>query len=195
MSAVAGLVAEMTADFLAEAGAKKALVENGGDLAVYLTQGQKASVGVKLKITDSNPLLKLVLSSDSRSRWGVCSSGFGGRSLTLGVADTAMCVAESAAIADAAATAVANATVVDSPSIKRLPAELLRPETDIPGLMATSRVGQLTREERDMALAGGMQLAQSLVDRGLILGALVSLDGRFEITDGFEAQVASLSRL
>ena len=57
---------------------------------------------------------------------GIATSGFNGRSFTLGIADSVTVVAASAAAADAAATVVANAVDLDSPAIERRPASSAR---------------------------------------------------------------------
>ncbi len=192
MAAVAGVVAETVMDFLREAGAVKAIVENGGDLAIHLDPGQTAAVGVRLGLREIGPSRKLILSGDLQSSWGVCSSGLGGRSLTRGIADTALCVAASAAMADAAATALGNEATVDSPAIKQTPAEILREDTDIRGLYVTESVGELAPDEIGAALERGLAYAHRLVDSQMILGALISLGGQVRLTDNFARNIAQL---
>lgn len=195
MATVAGVVAEAVVRHLREAGAARAIVDNGGDLAIYLAPGRSAMVGVRRGVREPEPACALTLDGDRRSFWGVCSSGFGGRSLTRGVADTALCVAESAVVADAAATALGNACDVDSPQIRRVPAEVLRPETDIPGLTVTASVGALTADETSRALEAAGRFGQSLVDRGVLLGTLVVLNSRTVLSQGFFERAAPLTPL
>ncbi|MDL2226091.1 hypothetical protein LJB86_00325 [Deltaproteobacteria bacterium OttesenSCG-928-M10] len=192
MAAVAGTVSQTVAEFLKEAGADKAIVENGGDLAVWLKPGQAVKVGVRLGVDNPLPSYKMVLSGDLKPFWGVASSGLGGRSLSQGLADTALCVAASGPLADAAATAVANHCRVDSPAVKMAAAETLDPDTDIRGLMVTESVGELTEAEVDAALASALRYAQKLTDQGMILGAAVSLRGRLAVTPGFDQKAAPL---
>lgn len=195
MATVAGVVAEAVAQHLQEAGAVKAIVDNGGDLAIYLAPGREATVGIRRGVKEPEPIYALTLDGDRRSFWGVCSSGFGGRSLTRGVADTALCVAASTPVADAAATALGNACDVDSPKIKRVLAEVLRPETDIPGLTVTASVGALTAEEATRALRSALAFGQRLVDAKILLGALVVLNGQMLVSEGFTDQVSPLISL
>ncbi|MDR1487457.1 MAG: hypothetical protein LBT62_05635 [Deltaproteobacteria bacterium] len=195
LAAVAGTVAQAVAEYLEKAGAVKAIVDNGGDVAVFLAHGQTTEIGVRVSLKDPAPAYKVSLSGEVRPFWGLCSSGLGGRSLTQGIVDTAMCIGDSAAIADAAATAVANASLMESNKIRRLPAERLRPETDIPGLMVTSAVAPLTDEEVDRALEKAIILAQSLVDRGVVFGALAALNGKLSITRDFNHSAAPLTSL
>lgn len=192
MATVAGLVSEMVAEFLHENGAVKAIVENGGDLAIILAPGYSASVGVRPGLDIAEPTHCLELKGDVRSVWGICSSGLGGRSLTRGIAGTALCLAPSATVADAAATALGNACRVDSPAVKMVPAEMLRPDTDIPALMVTESVGVLTADEIEQALAQALDYAEMLVSKEIILGALVALRGRLVLTKDFNGKAAPI---
>lgn len=195
MAAVAGTVSQAVAEFLREAGAEKAIVENGGDLAFWLKPGQTAKVGVRLGVDSPLPSYKLISSGDVRPFWGVASSGLGGRSLSQGIADTALCVAVSGPLADAAATAVANHCRVDSPAVKMILAEDVDPNTDIRGLLVTESVGELTEAEIAEALSSARQYAQKLIDTDMILGSVISLRGRLAVTSDFERRAAPISRI
>lgn len=192
MATVAGMISESVALFLKEAGAVRAIVENGGDLAIFLTPGQTASVGIRLGVMASEPVYKMTLRGDRHSLWGVCSSGLGGRSLTQGLADTALCVAASAVVADAAATALGNACNVQSPKVRRILAETVEPDTDIAGLLVTESVADLSESEIDAAIDNASIYAHGLVHDGVIMGAVVSLGGKVAVTGGFADKVASL---
>ena len=205
MAAVAGAVADEVLGWLREAGAGRAIVENGGDLALRLLPGQRAVVGIKVNLNDLQPSFSLELSGDRAEFWGVAtSSGLGGRGLSLGLADAAVCLKAGprqgerpgvGAVADAAATAVANSCLVDSPAVKRKPAELLDLETDIPGLLVTTEIGPLREEETDAALDKAQRFAQSLVEAKVLTGALVFLRGRRRETSGLAEAIAPLVAL
>ena len=195
MATVAGVVAETVADYLWQAGAVKVIVENGGDLALRLAEGQSAKVGVRLGLSAAEPAYALHLTGSQKTHWGVCSSGLGGRSLTRGIADTSLCVAESTTAADAAATALGNACFVDSPAVKQVSAECLRPDTDIAGLSVTASVGALSEEEIKLALDAAALYAEKLVADNIILGALVALRGQMFLTNNFADKAAPLFAL
>ncbi len=195
MAAVAGTVAEAVALYLRDAGATRAIVENGGDLSMYLAPGCSTRVGLRLGVNRARPSYRLIVRGEVRPLWGLASSGFGGRSLTQGIADTALCLADSGAVADAAATAVANHCLVESPAIKAVPAEVLDPETDIRGLPVIESIGDLTAEEIKTALDRALAYAQGLVDRGVIRGAIVSLRGETVRTRDFEELAAPVESL
>ncbi len=106
MAAVAGAVAEFALRAMLEAGADEALVENGGDIAMFIARpviipvftGPSSLKGLGLKIRPSGRIM------------GLCtSSGTVGHSLSFGKADAAVVLAEDAALADAAATSLGNA--------------------------------------------------------------------------------------
>ncbi|HOW86577.1 MAG TPA: UPF0280 family protein [Candidatus Aminicenantes bacterium] len=106
MAAVAGAVAEFALRAMLEAGAEEALVENGGDIAMFIQRpviipvfaGPSSLKGLGLKIRPSGRIM------------GLCtSSGTVGHSLSFGKADAAVVLAGDAALADAAATSLGNA--------------------------------------------------------------------------------------
>ncbi|MBE0618358.1 MAG: UPF0280 family protein, partial [Proteobacteria bacterium] len=110
---------------------------------------------------------------------GAATSGFGGRSLTLGIADAATVFADRAATADVAATLSGNAVNVESPAVERVLAESLDPETDLRGRRVTRRIGALSADEMDNALDRGAAWARAQVEAGRIRGAILTLRGRW----------------
>ena len=181
MAAVAGAIADAVADFLLARGMSRVVVSNGGDVAVRLAVDCSVQVGIGINInrTRYGNLPTLVLDS-SRPRWGVASSGLGGRSMTKGIASIVTVVSDTAARADAAATAVANATYVEDPEIKRVRAEALDPNTDIPGQLVTLKVGRISNEKIGSALRRGKARAYDLIEEGVISGALIVVKDRLE---------------
>ena len=109
----------------------------------------------------------------------MATSGWRGRSHSLGIADAVTVIARTAAEADAAATMIANAVDLPGhPAIARRPACELAPDSDLGVRAVTVGVGTLTAGEVDRALAGGFGAARRYAARGLIGGALLSLAGR-----------------
>ncbi len=105
MAAVAGAVAQMVGEKLLQS-SPEVIVENGGD--IYLKVDRKRVIGIYAGQSEFSGKLALEIEPD-RTPLGVCtSSGKVGPSLSLGLADAAVVVAQSAALADAAATAVGN---------------------------------------------------------------------------------------
>ncbi|WP_299848339.1 UPF0280 family protein [uncultured Roseovarius sp.] len=176
MAAVAGGVADtVLAAMLAAADLDKAYVNNGGDIALHLTRGQRFSMAMAGH--DGNDLGRIVIGYDDPIR-GIATSGRHGRSLSLGIADSVTVLARNAATADVAATLIANA--VDLPrhsAITRVPANTLDADSDLGDLPVVTRCARLAPEDRIRALHAGKRRAQELLTRDLITGAAIFLQG------------------
>jgi ApbE superfamily uncharacterized protein (UPF0280 family) len=181
MAAVAGTLADAVADWLFGEGSTKVVVDNGGDIAIRLAAGETATVGIRphLDCWDISHIAQL---DDRSSSWGVTTSGLGGRSFTRGIASAVTVIAENASIADAASTAIANACFVSDPSIRQIPAEQIDPITDLAGKTVTLGVGKLARSKRKVAQLRALRRAEDLVACGLIVGALICQEQRFDLT-------------
>lgn len=176
MVAVAGAMAEMAAEAAVAAGAKTVIVDNGGDIALVVEPGRAVRVGVARDI-DSRKVMLVIPVRAVDGIGGVCTSGLGGRSFTKGVATAAVAVGRSAAVADACATLLANSTLVDDPAVKRARAEEIDPDTDIAGHLVTVRVGELRPEAVATALEQGLRCGREFIDRGLLVGVIVVVQG------------------
>jgi uncharacterized protein len=100
---------------------------------------------------------------------GIATSGWRGRSFSLGIADAVTVLADRAAAADAAATIIANAVDLPGhPAVLRVPACDLAPDSDLGGRLVTQAVGELTQEEVNQALQAGERTAELLLKMGLI---------------------------
>ena len=109
---------------------------------------------------------------------GIATSGWRGRSFSLGIADAVTVLAESASSADAAATIIANDVDLPAhPAITRLPACEIQPDNDLGARKVTRRVGPLRGDEVDQALRNGGKTARSLLEKGLIIAAALHLNG------------------
>lgn len=106
MAAVAGAMAQLVAEAALRAGAREAIVDNGGDIFI----AAEAPVTMAL-FAGSNPLVnRLAFRIDpGETPLAICSSsGRMGHSMSLGHCDLATVVSRDAALADAAATEAAN---------------------------------------------------------------------------------------
>jgi uncharacterized protein len=180
MAAVAGSVADEMLRFFAVPGAMRAYVNNGGDIALYLAPGQTLTVGIVPDAYLPGVAGDMVLHARDPVR-GVATSGWRGRSFSLGIADSVTVLARSAAEADAAATIVANAVDVDHPAILRRPAADLKDETDLGERLVTVAVGELPARLAADALDRGAAVAGELLERDLIIGAALALQGQWRI--------------
>ncbi len=191
LAAVAGTASDVVADFISSKGGTKIIVDNGGDIAIRLREGEVARVGVKTEIDAKQP--NYLISIDSTMGiGGVATSGLGGRSLTKGIASAATVLSKTASFSDAAATVIGNFTRVEDPNILRTLAEKIYPDTDIPGEWVTIRVGELSQEKIEEALDKGLSKAYGICQKGLITGALIAIQGRLVWTDSLNSLLTKL---
>lgn len=177
MAAVAGAVAdEMLQAMLPGRNLFKAYVNNGGDIALHLVEGATLTLGV-VNNADNPAIDATVTLTTSMPVRGLATSGWRGRSQSLGIADAVTVFAADAAAADAAATMIANAVNVLHPAIGRLPARALRTDSDLGDLPVTVAVDALPASARDEALASGCARAKELQQRGLIFTSYLALQG------------------
>jgi hypothetical protein len=187
MAAVAGSVAQHMLAAYQVPGIERAWVNNGGDIAIHLTGAAQLKLGL---FSDLNrlPLFMLkaqmpeldamaTISSDS-GVGGVATSGWAGRSHSLGIADSVTVFAADAGIADAAATVLANAVNVDDDLIVRQPANRLSDDTDLEDRLVTVAVPKLAHAQVARALARGLKVAQYFVDEGLLKSVVLMCQGQ-----------------
>ena len=178
MAAVAGSIAEeILGAMLGAAALDQAYVNNGGDIALHLGEGEHFAVGLMNRPDRAGMLRKMRVYSDDPVR-GIATSGRHGRSFSLGIADAVTVLAATASQADAAATVIANAVDLPGhPAIIRKPANELQPDSDLGARLVTRDVGELSQNEVAAALESGAECARQLFDRGLIEGAVLQLCG------------------
>jgi len=177
MAAVAGAVAdEILQAMLNQRDLRKAYVNNGGDIALHLGEGSALTLGVVNNA--DNPAVDATVRLDSSMPVrGLATSGWRGRSQSLGIADAVTIFAADAAAADAAATMVANAVNIEHEAIARRPARALRADSDLGDLPVTVAVGALPGSARAEALESGCERAIALQQQGLIFAAYLALQG------------------
>lgn len=181
MAAVAGAVADEICSVVAGVrGVQRAYVNNGGDIALHLQPGESVAVGLCATARSAGPDRTFRVRADSLVR-GVATSGSGGRSHSLGIADAVTVLAAVTAAADAAATAIANAVDLPGhPSIGRAPAMAIDASSDLGDRLVTIAVGDLDSGEVEDALSRGAERAEILLEASPQLHAVViSLRGHF----------------
>jgi len=184
MAAVAGAVAdEILAALVRGRTLAKGYVNNGGDIALHLAAGEHFRAGIVPDESVPVPAGFATIDAASPVR-GIATSGWRGRSLSRGIADSATVLAANAAMADAAATMVANAVDADHPAVQRLPARDVRDDSDLGDIPVTVAVGSLPPEAIARALGAGAGEARRLRAAGLIEGAALSLAGVWRLEGG-----------
>jgi len=185
MAAVAGAVAEEILEAMTNsAELSRAYVNDGGDIAVHLSPGETFAVGM-VDRPDRPSLFGTTIIDFSQPVRGIATSGWRGRSFSLGIADAVTVAADTAAMADAAATMIGNAVDLPGhPNIRRIPARDLVPDSDLCELPVTQSVGKLSVDEIDQALSVGIEMAESLQHGGLIHSAAINLQGETYVAGG-----------
>lgn len=171
MAAVAGAVAdEMLAAMVSGEDIEKAYVNNGGDVAFHLSPGQSVEAAGA-----AGPIVIAFVDAPR----GLATSGWRGRSHSLGVADAVTVAARNAATADAAATMIANAVDLPGhPNVLREKASKLAPDSDLGDRLVTVDVGALSSAEVEIALRRGAGYAEYLIAETIISEASLTLQGK-----------------
>ena len=199
MAAVAGAVAQTLVAAYQRPGITRAWVNNGGDIALHLVPGMSARIGLFADLSRFDPealartstgLLRtdagFIVQAGDPVR-GVATSGWRGRSLSRGIADSVTVLAASAVMADAAATVIANAVDIADPSIGRQPADQLRDDSDLGGILVTVSVPPLAPAAVQQALRRGVAMAHRLQARGLVHAVLLACQGSLARLDALPA--------
>lgn len=195
MAAVAGSVAQELIAFYERPGIERAWINNGGDIALHLAPGQSARVGVFADIARFDLRSHLaggsgILTTDGQFELradqpvrGVATSGWRGRSFSLGIADSVTVLAATAAQADAAATVIANAVDVDDEAIARRPANECKDGSDLGETLVTVDVPALAPAQVRSALDTGAICAKVLQKGGLVWAALLVCQGQWRLVE------------
>ncbi|MEY4363338.1 MAG: hypothetical protein RLZZ24_690 [Pseudomonadota bacterium] len=185
MAAVAGSVAQELLPAYQRDGVRRAWINNGGDIALHLTNDEAVQVGLYADIArlDAQQLHsglsldgRFSVAFDSPIR-GIATSGWRGRSFSLGIADSVTVLAATAAQADAAATVIGNAVNCDDVRIERRRASDLRDDSDLGDMAVTTHVPPLEAPLVQAALQAGLACANRLKQMGLISQCLIVCQG------------------
>uniref|UniRef100_C5CX38 ApbE family lipoprotein n=1 Tax=Variovorax paradoxus (strain S110) TaxID=543728 RepID=C5CX38_VARPS len=195
MAAVAGSVAQELIAFYDRPGIERAWINNGGDIALHLAPGQSARVGVYADLARFDWRKHVegesgILTTDGQFEIsaaqpvrGVATSGWRGRSFSLGIADSVTVLAATAAEADAAATVIANAVDVDDAAIRRRPASECKDDSDLGEMLVTVDVPPLSPAQVKSALDTGAVCAKVLQKEGLAWAALLVCQGQWRLVE------------
>ena len=191
MAAVAGAVAQELIACYEQPGIERAWVNNGGDIALHLAPGNALRIGVFGDLSRFDPFSIPARTATDASFSvgaelpvrGVATSGWQGRSFSLGIADSVTVLARTAAEADAAATVIANAVDIDDARIERRPACEMKDDSDLGELLVTVDVPPLAPAAIQRALAAGRERARELLMLGHIQTAMLLCQGWFVSVD------------
>lgn len=198
MAAVAGAVADevlaaMVSGFPVDQRPRRIYVNNGGDIAIHLDEGADFRIGIARE--DGLGLGAFAIDAAEPCR-GIATSGRGGRSLSMGIADSVTILACNAAAADAAASLVANAVDLPGhPAISRARAIDVVDDSDLGERLVVVGCGELTRDEAERALASGAAEAERFIAEGLIHRAGLFLKDYGRIVDGLAGDTTDMPLL
>ncbi|MCS6891492.1 MAG: UPF0280 family protein [Rhodovarius sp.] len=145
-----------------------------GRVAVHLAAGAGLHLGIGAGAAEGRPEALLALRA-GQGVGGVATRGWRAPGGSRGIADAVTVLAGRAADADAAAAVIADAVDVDHPAVLRAPGPDGRPRT--------VAVRHLPPPLLLLALERGARVAERLLARGLIRGALLRL-GEQRVTVG-----------
>ncbi len=185
MAAVAGSVAQELIGFYDRPGIERAWLNNGGDIALHLSAGHSVRVGLfadlaAFDVRDAGRIAtdgQFDITADLPVR-GVATSGWRGRSFSLGIADSVTVLAATASQADAAASMIANAVDVQDDGIHRRPASECKDDSDLGDIPVTVAVDALAPAQVRRALDAGAARARMLQQAGLIVSAVLVCQGQ-----------------
>ena len=186
MAAVAGAVAQELVTCYRRDGVQRAWINNGGDIALHLAPGASVRIGLYADLARLRPEDVIAgISTDGQFDVtyalpvrGVTTSGWRGRSFSLGIADSVTVLAATAAQADAAASMIANAVNVADARIVRRPACVLKDDSDLGEIPVTVDVPPLAAAQVRQALAAGLARARELQAADLVHAAFLVCQGQ-----------------
>jgi ApbE superfamily uncharacterized protein (UPF0280 family) len=195
MAAVAGSVAQELIGCYRRPGIERAWINNGGDIALHLAEGHSVRVGLfadlaRFDLRDTGPLAtdgQFEVTAEMPVR-GVATSGWRGRSFSLGIADSVTVLAATAAQADAAATVIANAVNIEDSGIHRKPASACKDDSDLGDIPVTTEVETLAPAQVRRALDAGEARAKALQSAGLVSSAVLVCQGQWRVIQPLSSQ-------
>ncbi len=199
MAAVAGAVAdEVLAVMRKTADLTKVYVNNAGDIAVWVGPGENLQIAMvddlKSAYLQAGAPQKAQISIGHGDKiGGIATSGWRGRSHSLGIADAVCVLAKNAALADATASLIANAVDISSDKVTREAASSLDPDSDLGDRPVTTAVDILTNDEIETALANGAKRAEAFCNKGLIQSVAIALAGHLKIVNNNVIAVTATS--
>jgi hypothetical protein len=186
MAAVAGSVADEVLEAMTSAASlTRCMVNNGGDIAIHLAPGQSCRAAL-IDRPEAPSLFATTEIAAADPMRGIATSGWRGRSFSLGIADAVTVLAPTAAMADAAATLIANAVDLPGhPAITRQPARQRQPDSDLGERPVTVAVGSLSSSEIETALNTGLARAAQFRASNLITACALHLHGETRTLGSF----------
>ncbi len=177
MASVAGSISELLLlKVLEKFNINKIYINNGGDISLYISKNDKFNFSI------GGDTSYIVEYSNTDGLGGIATSGWNGRSFSMGIADSVTVIAEKASIADAAATIICNKIdLKNSNKIKKAIANHLYEETDLNDKLITVSVEKLTEHEILQAIFNGKIIADYYISKNFIKTVIINLQNNILI--------------
>ena len=177
MASVAGSISELLLlKVLEKFDVNKMYINNGGDISLYINKNDKFNFSI------GGDTSYIVEYSNTDGLGGIATSGWNGRSFSMGIADSVTVIAEKASIADAAATIICNKIdLKNSNKIKKAIANHLYEETDLNDKLITVSVEKLTEHEILQAIFNGKIIADYYISKNFIKTVIINLQNNILI--------------
>ncbi len=171
MASVAGSISELLLlKVLEKFDVNKMYINNGGDISLYINKNDKFNFSI------GGETSFVVEYADTNGFGGIATSGWKGRSFSMGIADSVTVIAEKASVADAAATIIGNhIDLKNSNKIKKIAANNLYEETDLNDKLITVSVENLTENEIRQAMSRGRNISEDYISKNLIKTVIINL--------------------
>lgn len=181
MASVAGSISDfLLEEILAYYDPDFVFLNNGGDISIFNKNQEEIRIGLSNLGVSAHP--SFIFKVRGREFLGVATSGFGGRSFTMGICDSVTVFAENGSLADAAATYICSSTFLDDAPVRRVKAKELDPSSDLGDELVVVERGKLSIDIVERALIRGYEVAKGLKSKGVILDAFLTLQGVYMAT-------------
>ena len=171
MASVAGSISELLLlKVLEKFDVNKMYINNGGDISLYINKNEKFNFSI------GGETSFVVEYADTNGFGGIATSGWKGRSFSMGIADSVTVIAEKASVADAAATIIGNhIDLKNSNKVKKTVANNLYEDTDLNDKLITVSVENLTENEIRQAMSKGRNISKHYISKNLIKSVIINL--------------------
>ena len=177
MASVAGSISELLLlKVLEKFNVDKIYINNGGDISLYISKNEKFNFSI------GGETSFIVEYANIKGLGGIATSGWKGRSFSMGIADSVTVIANKASVADSAATLICNKIdLKNSNKVKKINANNLYEDTDLKNKLITVSVENLTEYEIKEAIIKGKIISEHFISKKIIKSVIINLQNNILI--------------
>ena len=177
MASVAGSISEMLLlKVLEKFDVNKIYINNGGDISLYISKNEKFDFSIG---GEANYIVEY---ANINGIGGIATSGWRGRSFSMGIADSVTVIADKASVADTAATLICNKIdLINSNKVKKRIANKLYEDTDLNDKLITVSVENLTESEIKEAALKGKNISEHFISKKFVKSVIINLQNNILI--------------